>query len=206
MGFRTLLPVIIAVIGLMRIVTAQTTAFVDVSVIPMDRERILNHQTVVVTDGIIVGIGDRIKIPKNAVRIDEPREVFDSQFADMHAHLLSDEKLPDALAPDELRVMVANGVTTARLMIGTPEHLELRKRSANGEIAAPTLFVASPQFSGRSFGGNVFNGYVVTNNSQAREFVRKAKSDGYDFIKLTFFITGKSMTRWSTKLKKSAFR
>ena len=34
-----------------------TTAFVDVSVIPMDRERVLANQTVVVRDGRIVAVG-----------------------------------------------------------------------------------------------------------------------------------------------------
>ena len=39
--------------------------------------------------------------------------------------------------------MVANGVTTVRFMIGTPELLSLRSRSATGEIEAPTIFVAA---------------------------------------------------------------
>jgi imidazolonepropionase-like amidohydrolase len=73
-------------------------------------------------------------------------------------------------------------------MIGTREHLILREKSNRQEIISPTLFVASPQLSGRSF-GDIFNGYVVTNDEQAREAVRKAKRDGYDYIKLTFFIT-----------------
>ena len=57
----------------------------------------------------------------------------------MHVHLMSDEdEFPDALAEDEFKVMVANGVTTIRLMNGTPEQLELRAKSARGEIIAPT--------------------------------------------------------------------
>jgi adenine deaminase len=39
----------------------------------------------------------------------------------MHTHLFSDDKAPNSLAPDELAIIVGNGVTTARLMIGTPE-------------------------------------------------------------------------------------
>lgn len=169
---------------------SQTTAFVGVNVIPMDKDRVLTNQTVVVRDGVIVEIGDakKIKVPKDARKIDGKGKFLIPGLADMHAHLLSDEELPDSLAPDELKIMIANGVTTIRLMIGTPEHLVLRKQSANQEIIAPTIYAASPQFSGRSF-GDIFNGYVVTNEEQARESVRKAKQDGYDFIKLTFFIT-----------------
>ena len=70
-------------------------------------------------------------------------------LADMHAHLFSDDAFPDSLAPDELAVMVANGVTTVRFMIGTPEQLELRARVAGGEMLGPTIYAASPQLSGQ---------------------------------------------------------
>jgi imidazolonepropionase-like amidohydrolase len=169
---------------------AQTIAFVNVNVIPMDRERVVSNQTVIVRDGVITEIGDakKIKIPKGARKIDGAGKYLIPGLVDMHAHLLSDDHFPDALAADELKIMVANGVTTIRLMIGTPEHLILREKSARQEIIAPNLFVASPQLSGRSF-GDIFNGYVVTNEEQARAAVRKAKQDGYDYVKLTFFIT-----------------
>lgn len=169
---------------------AQATAFVNVNVIAMDRERVLSKQTVIVRDGVIAEIGDakKIKIPRDARRIDGSGKYLIPGLVDMHVHLLSDEHFPDALAADELKIMVANGVTTIRLMIGTPEHLALRDKSARQEIIAPTLYVASPQLSGRSF-GDIFNGYVVTNDEQARDAVRKAKRDGYDYVKLTFFIT-----------------
>lgn len=167
-----------------------TTAFVGVNVIPMDREQVLKNQTVIVRNGLIIDIGPKgkIKVPKNARRIDAKGKYLIPGLADMHAHLLSDEALPDALAPDELKIMIANGVTSIRLMIGTPEHLVLRHQSAAGEIIAPTIYAASPQLSGRSF-GDPFNGYLVKTGEEARAAVRKAKQDGYDFIKLTFFIT-----------------
>ena len=167
-----------------------TVAFTGVNVIPMDRERVLINQTVIVRDGTIAEIGPtgKIKVPKGAQKIDARGKFLIPGLTDMHAHLLSDEALPDSLAGDELKIMVANGVTTIRLMIGTPEHLILRKQSAAGEIVAPTIYAASPQFSGRPI-GEPFNGYVVKTGDEARAAVRKARADGYDFIKLTFFIT-----------------
>jgi imidazolonepropionase-like amidohydrolase len=102
----------------------------------------------------------------------------------MHTHLLSDGEFPDSIAEDELRVMVANGVTTVRFMIGTPELLSLRARSSKGEIVAPTIFVASPHLTGREQG----NDFVVNTPDEAREAVRKSKAAGYDFIKVTTFI------------------
>src|SRR4051812_11486693 len=171
-------------------ILAQSMAFVDVNVIPMDRERILANQTVIVRDGIIneIGAAKSVKIPKDAVKIDGKGKYLIPGLVDMHAHLLSDEELPDEYAGDELKIMLANGVTTIRLMIGTPEHLVLREKSAKGEIIAPTIYAASPQLSGRKI-GDIFNGYVVTNAEQARDAVRKSKQAGFDFIKLTFFIT-----------------
>ena len=51
---------------------AQTTAFVGVNVIPMDRERVLANQTVIVKNGTIAEIGDaaKVKVPKGATTID----------------------------------------------------------------------------------------------------------------------------------------
>mgnify|MGYP000936652881 CR=1 FL=1 len=166
------------------------TAFVNVNIIPMDRERVLKDQTVIVRDGKIAEIGDvaKIKIPKEAVRIDGRGQYLIPGLMDMHTHLFSDDTFPDELAGDELAIMLANGVTTIRLMIGTPEHLTYRAKIANGEMFGPTLFVASPEFTGRKNNG-VFNGRVVTTPDEARAAVRECKALGYDFIKLTTFIT-----------------
>jgi imidazolonepropionase-like amidohydrolase len=165
----------------------QTTAFVGVNVIPMDRERVLMNQTVVVRDGIIAEIGSvkKIKIPKDAVRVDGAGKYLIPGLVDMHTHLQSDEdEFPDSLAEDELRVIIANGVTTVRFMIGTPELLALRARSAKGEIEAPTIYVASPHLTGKEQG----NDFVVNTPEEGREAVRKSKAAGYDYIKVTTFI------------------
>ncbi|HJY29381.1 MAG TPA: amidohydrolase family protein [Pyrinomonadaceae bacterium] len=165
---------------------AQTVAFVDVNVVPMDRERVLSHQTVIVRNGLINAIGDtkRVKIPKDAQRIDGAGKFLIPGLTDMHVHLFTDDEFPDALAEDEFRIMVAYGVTTIRLMTGTPEQLVLRRKSANQEILAPTIYAASPQFTGRKSS----NAYVVTTETEARAAVAKSKKDGYDFIKVTTFL------------------
>lgn len=181
------LALILCVSGMLVSATAQTVAFTNVSVIPMDRERLLANQTVIVKNGKILEIGNakKVKLPKDALRIDGTGKFLIPGLVDMHTHLLSDSnEFPDSIGPDELRVMVANGVTTIRFMIGTPELLALRTRSANGEIEAPTIFVASPHLTGREQGNN----FVVNTPEEAREAVRKSKAAGYDFIKVTTYI------------------
>lgn len=153
----------------------------------MDRERVLRNQTVVVRDGIIAEIGDtkKVKVSKDAIKINAQGKYLIPGLVDMHTHLLSDgDEYPDSIATDELHVMVANGVTTVRFMIGTPELLALRARSANGDITAPTIFIASPHLTGREQGNN----FVVKIPDEARDAVRKSKHAGYDFIKITTFI------------------
>lgn len=166
------------------------TVFENVNVIPMDRERVLRNQTVVVRDGRVAEMGDarKVKAPAGAQRVDGRGKFLIPGLVDMHTHLFSDDDFPDELAPDELTLMLANGVTTIRLMIGTPEHLALRGKVERGELLAPTLYVASPQLTGNARYAES-NGRHVETPEQARAAVREFKAAGYDFIKLTNFIT-----------------
>ena len=118
---------------------APVVAFVDVNVIPMDKERILSHQTVIVRNGTIAEIGDakRIKIPKDAQKIDGAGKYLIPGLTDMHVHLFTDDEFPAKLAEDEFKIMVAHGVTTIPLMTGMPYQLTLRSKSVNQEILAP---------------------------------------------------------------------
>ena len=178
---------LIGVLLLSAAAAAQSVAFIGVNVIPMDRERVLQNQTVLVQNGIISDIASagKVKIPKDAERIDAQGRYLIPGLVDMHTHLLSDgNEYPDSIAEDELRVMVANGVTTIRFMIGTPEQLLLRARSARGELIAPTIYSASPHLTGKEQGNN----FVVKTPAEARDAVRKSKAAGYDFIKITTFI------------------
>ncbi|MBK7705510.1 MAG: hypothetical protein IPJ30_06940 [Acidobacteria bacterium] len=143
---------------------AQTVVFKNVNVIPMDTERVLTNQIVIVKNGVIAEIGPTAKVPKGAEIIDATGKFLIPGLADMHTHLLSDgDEYPKSIAEDELKVMIANGVTTIRLMIGTPEQLILRARSAKGEIIAPTIYSASPHLTGKKQG----NDFVVNTPEEA---------------------------------------
>ena len=165
--------------------SAQTVAFTNVDVIPMDKEQILKDQIVLVRNGYIEAIGTDVKIPDGSQIIDGTDKYLIPGLVDMHVHMLSDDdKYPDSIAEHELKVMVANGVTTVRFMIGTPEQLVLREQSAKGSIIAPTIYAASPHLTGKKQG----NDFVVTTPDEARTAVQQSKEAGYDFIKITTFI------------------
>jgi imidazolonepropionase-like amidohydrolase len=162
-------------------------AITDVTVIPMTGDTTLPQATVVVRDGRIVEIGAtrNVKVPSGARRVDGRGKYLIPGLADMHTHLYSDGDVPDSVGKSELGVMLANGVTATRLMIGTPEHFTLRREVEAGRTAGPQLWIASPQFTGKED----VNSRVVTTPEDARVAVKEMADRGYDFVKLTLFIT-----------------
>lgn len=151
------------------------TAFVDVAVVPMDRERVLPNWTVVVADGRIreLGPAPAVAIPKNAVVIDGRGKYLMPGLADMHAHTWEEEEFP---------LLLANGITTIRNMFGGPIHLRWKKQIAAGELAAaPSIYTAGPIIDGNP---PIWPGPVVENAAQARRTVAEQRAAGYDFLKV----------------------
>ena len=151
----------------------EPVAFVNVNVVPMDRERALRTQTVLVEDGVIRAIGRRILIPAGARVIDGRGTAWLSPgLADMHNH--SDTR-------EDLAVYLANGVTTMLNMGEARNSFVGRTRIAvdQGDVPGPRIFAAlavdgSPQY------GHL----VVATPADARAAVRLAKANGYAFIKV----------------------
>ncbi len=150
---------------------AGTLAITGVSVVPMHTETTLRDQTVVVRDGRIVAIGPtaRTPVPEGAERVDGRGRWLIPGLADLHTHLFADGPLPDSLAAAELGVMIANGVTTTRFMIGTPQHLSLRAQVMAGVLEGPQLWVASPQLASTP----QENGVAVSSPDAARAAVQR---------------------------------
>ncbi len=150
-------------------------AFVDVTVIPMDRKRKLPHQTVVVRGDRISAIGPagQVAIPGGSDRIDGRGKFLIPGLAEMHAHIPSGD-LPDSVAERTLFMYVSRGITTVRGMLGHPKHLELRERAAGGQLLSPTIYTSGPSFNGNS---------VPTPEAAAR-MVTEQKAAGYDFLKI----------------------
>ena len=154
---------------------AQQFAFIDVTVLPMDGPRILEHQTVVVSDGVIreVGPAAKVRVPAGATRVDGRGKFLMPGLAEMHAHVPGGNASAQAVE-DVLFLYLANGITTARSMLGAPPHLVLRDRLARGEVVGPTLIAGAPSLNGNS----------APDAAAARAAVAAHKEAGYDFLKL----------------------
>jgi imidazolonepropionase-like amidohydrolase len=151
------------------------TAFVDVTVIPMDRERRLPGQTVVVRGDRIVELGPvaRVEVPDGATRVDGKGKFLIPGLAEMHAHIPGGQA-SDSAVERTLFLYVAGGLTTIRGMLGHPRHLELRARAASGELLSPTIYAAGPSLNGNS----------LPDPAAARRAATEQKEAGYDLLKI----------------------
>lgn len=155
-------------------------AFVNVTVVPMDRERVLEGMTVIVRDGCIVEMGPagQVSVPSGATRIEAAGQFLMPGLAEMHAHILPPQATQnlggEAFNERILFLFVANGVTTVRGMLGHPSHLALRERVEAGDVLGPRIWTSSPSFNGNS----------MPNVQVADSAVRAAEGAGYDFLKI----------------------
>jgi imidazolonepropionase-like amidohydrolase len=151
------------------------TAFVGVNVVPLDSDRVVERQTVLVEDGHIGAFGpaDEVEVPENATRIDGSGKYLMPGLAEMHGHL-PNPNTPAAVTENVLFLYVANGVTTVRGMQGNPSQIALRERIDRGELAGPRLVLGSPSMSGES----------VKTVEDALRLVREYKDAGFDLLKV----------------------
>jgi imidazolonepropionase-like amidohydrolase len=152
----------------------QETVFTNVNVIPMNEEKVIKNQDVVVENGIIKAITDAGKVKyNNAVRVINAQGKFlIPGLAEIHAHVPPNDDL-EAMK-EVLTLFLSNGVTTIRGMLGHPKHLELRSMIQSGEIIGPHFYTSGPSFNGNS----------VKSQQAGSEMVKAQKEAGYDFLKL----------------------
>jgi imidazolonepropionase-like amidohydrolase len=150
----------------------RTTAFVDVTVIPMDRDRTLEHQTVIVRDGRITTVGATASttVPSDALRIDGRGKFLMPGLAEMHGHVPAQ---PGPLAHAVMFLYAANGITTVRGMQGSPYHLTLREQIARGEVLGPRFYAAGPQM-----------GQNIRTPAMGDSVARAQKAAGFDLLKI----------------------
>ncbi|MGE4062475.1 MAG: amidohydrolase family protein [Rhodospirillaceae bacterium] len=150
-------------------------AFVNVTIVPMDSERTLAGQTVIVQDGRISAIGPvaQIAVPAGAQEIDGAGKFLIPGLAEMHGHNPPPGSSEETIARTYF-LYVANGVTLVRSMLGWDGQQELREKVRRGELLGPTLYLAGPSFNGGS----------VKTAAEAERKVREQKKQGWDLLKV----------------------
>lgn len=172
MNIATIWPLLLAILLPVQAI-AETTAIVNVSVIPMTAEKVLHGQTVVVEDGIIKLIDDfrDVAVPDDARLVDGTDRFLMPGLTEMHGHVTATSG--DAI--DRLfGLFLAQGVTTVRGMLGRPSHLTLRDDLQQGRVLGPRLITSGPSLNGNSVHGP----------ADGERQVREQQAAGYDFIKI----------------------
>ncbi|MEP7346868.1 MAG: hypothetical protein ABI877_16465, partial [Gemmatimonadaceae bacterium] len=143
---------------------AQTTAFVRVNVIDVRAGTVRPRSTVIVTGDRITRIGpaDSVDIPAGAQRIDGANAFLMPGLADMHAHFTR---------PEDLQLLLANGVTMVQFLNAFPELLEWRDSVARGRALGPEIFPCMGPINS------------LTSADDGIRVVANAAADGYGCIK-----------------------
>ena len=171
-----------------------TFAFVNASVLPMDRDTVLAGQTVLIRDGIIqqIGSSSQVRIPAGATRIEARGKYLMPGLADVHVHMVG----PRELQLELLKMYVVNGVTTILNMRGAPEHLALRADIQAGRVFGPTMYTV-----GRYVNQPFFN----TPDSVEQEVIAQKRA-GYDFIKMHGELSREAYARLNAVGKREGIR
>jgi len=167
---------------------ANTYVIENVNIIPMTVDNtIIENATVVIDNKKIIAIND--SIPAGAKIIDGKDKWLIPGLMDMHVHTNADlnfrENAPTQGATffmdtqDVMTTYIANGVTTIFELGGRVEHFGQRNEIAKGKVIGPRMAIAA-MINGEDPNNG---GRIVNTASDARQAVRSAKAEGYNFIK-----------------------
>ena len=154
-------------------------AIVNVDVIPMDSERVLEDQTVVVRDGVIQSVSATAAttLPTGLPQIDGSDRFLMPGLADLHVHLRH---------ADELVNYLAWGVTTVMHLGGSGQsgrqQLEYRREIGAGARLGPVIYTTDRILDGDPAIATGAHG--VTTEHGARQIVRDLADGGFDFVKI----------------------
>ncbi|WP_106791763.1 amidohydrolase family protein [Aquimarina sp. Aq78] len=149
----------------------ETISFENVNVIPMHKEIVLLNQRVIIADGKIAIIepASQKASKKINITINAKGKYLIPGLAEMHYHLENNAK-------NEFKLLIANGVTTARNMAEYEgqDQTAIRKKANRDEILAPYYVTTGP--------------YLKANHLQTIDdvirIVKKHHEKGYDFLKI----------------------
>ena len=147
------------------------TAFVNVNVIPMDSERVLENHSVLVEGDRITAIGpaDEVDIPNSAQVIDGNGAYLIPGLTEGHTHSNG--------RPLAFKLLLAYGITTARVFNAGPNDFEARAMIESGKMLGPTTLLAP-------FVGGLFSQAIEPVNGMARvgaPFLKPVQLPGFAF-------------------------
>jgi imidazolonepropionase-like amidohydrolase len=151
------------------------TAFVGVNVIPMDTERVLPGQTVIVRDRVVTEIGavSEVAVPPEAKVIYGRGRYLLPGLIDMHVHVIARD-LPRYLE---------NGVTTVRDLAGLDSVLAAMRAVERGDVLGPRILASSRLLNGPN-PQNPFFSTVVASVADADRIVGEQLARGCSSIKV----------------------
>lgn len=173
-----------------QIARSQQYAVTHVNIIPMHTPGLQRDMTLLIENGKIKSITPtaNIKIPTNYQVIEANGKYLIPGLFDMHAHFFYEQGENVNTCEQELKMMLANGLTTVRIECGDSLYLRVRDQVNSKKITGPELSVTSPQFVGAwPWKGKVF-AEITTTPAEAIAAVKKCKQEGYDEIKITFMV------------------
>jgi imidazolonepropionase-like amidohydrolase len=154
---------------------SRAIAIIGADVLPMNGTAELADQTVIVRGDRIEAIGPhaRVVVPIDARRIQARGLTLLPGLADMHVHLPKQPGHPGDETQRALALMLAHGITTARVMQASDPILDARAAIERGKLPGPRLYVASPPI----------NDDNTRTAEEARDAVRRAARMQYDLVK-----------------------
>ncbi len=169
------------VIGAWQTVAAQTMAFIDANVVTMDEGDVLEGQTVIVRDGVVVAIGpvDELETPADADVVNAEGRYLMPGLADMHVHLGE---------PDEYINYLAHGVTTV-MSLGAPRNRSMRIRDdrdavRRDETLGPNIIATGRILDGAPPTGGGSSLQSLATPEAAVSAVAELDEAGFDFVKI----------------------
>jgi tetratricopeptide (TPR) repeat protein len=155
-------------------------AFEHVTVVPLDRERVLERHTVLLRGGRIAAVGPdgSLRIPAGTIRVDGSGRYLMPGLADMHVHPYNTDQFLDYLA---------HGVTTIAVLNGSLDALRWRAEVARGTRLGPTIYSAGPSLEGVPAGNPTF--LSTATPEDGRQAVRAIAAAGFDFVKVYMTLT-----------------
>ncbi|MCF6351097.1 MAG: amidohydrolase family protein [Flavobacteriaceae bacterium] len=146
--------------------------FTNVSIIPMDKETVLENKSIAIKDGKIIDITDSNSKEYKSVEhtIDVKGRYIMPTLSDAHVHLPKDESKLEKL----LTLHLINGVTKIRSMRGNWKHVNWKKEYNTANSIYPKMYLSSPPINRK-------HNFEI---NQLTEFVDNIKSKGFSFIKI----------------------